>query len=258
MYPIIKKISLTFIIFNVFMFQSVMADMLFYYSAAVLPSIISTQKANNIVPVADAGVEQGVPTVSTVILNGSESYDTDGDTLTYSWSLVEKPEGSTATLSNSTTFNPTFTADKDGSYVVELIVNDGTVDSAADYVVITSSIGNIVPVANAGDDQSVPTASTVTLNGSDSYDADGDTLTYSWSITSKPEGSTATLSSTTIVKPSFSADKDGSYIVQLIVYDGIANSTPDIVVIVGTTTNSAPVANAGLDKNVHTTGVCRK
>ncbi len=44
MYRTMKKLALSFIIFNVFMFQSLMADMMFYYSAAILPSIISSSQ----------------------------------------------------------------------------------------------------------------------------------------------------------------------------------------------------------------------
>ena len=44
MFYTIKKLSLTFMVFNLFMFQSLMADMMFYYSAAILPSIISSSE----------------------------------------------------------------------------------------------------------------------------------------------------------------------------------------------------------------------
>ena len=44
MSKVIKRVSVTFIVLNVFMFQSIMADILFYYSAAVLPSIIASQE----------------------------------------------------------------------------------------------------------------------------------------------------------------------------------------------------------------------
>lgn len=44
MYITIRKLSLTFIFLNVFISQSLMADMLFYYNAAILPSIISSQE----------------------------------------------------------------------------------------------------------------------------------------------------------------------------------------------------------------------
>jgi len=51
---------------------------------------------------------------------------------------VSKPAGSTAVLSDAAVVNPTFVADSSGSYVVQLIVNDGTVDSAPDTVSIST------------------------------------------------------------------------------------------------------------------------
>lgn len=44
MHNTIKKTTLAFMVFNIFMVQSVMGDILFYYTAAVLPSIISSNK----------------------------------------------------------------------------------------------------------------------------------------------------------------------------------------------------------------------
>ncbi len=191
-------------------------------------------------------------TSSLVTLDGSGSSDANGDTLTYSWSFTSKPASSTAALSSATVVNPTFTADKDGAYVLSLVVNDGHVNSTADTVTITAATANSAPVANAGPDQNVTTSSLVTLTGSGSTDADGDTLTYSWSFTSKPASSTAALSSATVVNPTFTADKDGAYVLSLVVNDGQVNSTADTVTITAATANSAPVANAGPDQNVAT------
>ena len=92
----------------------------------------------NSAPVASAGPDQNVTTDALVALDGSGSTDADGDTLTYSWSFVSLPTGSTAELSDTTVVNPTFTPDLDGSYVVQLIVNDGTVDSTPDTVTVTA------------------------------------------------------------------------------------------------------------------------
>lgn len=103
----------------------------------------------------------------------------------------------------------------------------------AEYGSIIPVIG--APVANAGNDQNVNTAATVTLNGSKSSDADSDTLTYKWSIVSKPAGSNATLSDTTVVKPTFTADVDGAYVISLVVNDGAVDSVADRVIVTATT-----------------------
>jgi len=210
----------------------------------------SVPTGSNNIPVANAGVDQNINTTSNVTLNGSKSSDANSDTLTYSWSITSKPSGSNASLSSATIVNPTFTADIDGSYIVQLIVNDGTVNSAADTVTINAATANSAPVANAGVDQNINTTSNVTLNGSKSSDANSDTLTYSWSITSKPSGSNASLSSATIVNPTFTADIDGSYIVQLIVNDGTVNSAADTVTINAIVAAAVAVANKSFANDV--------
>ena len=209
-------------------------------SAADTVSISTSNSA----PVADAGTDQTVLLGSTVTLDGSGSSDVDGDALTYSWSLTA-PVGSAANLSDTTIINPTFDIDLPGVYAAQLIVNDGTVYSAADTVSISTS--NNAPVADAGADQTVLVGVTVTLDGNGSSDVDGDALTYSWSLTA-PVGSAANLSDTTIINPTFDIDLPGTYVVQLIVYDGTVNSAPDTVNI--STINSAPVADAGTDQTV--------
>ena len=87
-------------------------------------------------PVADAGPDQTALQGSTITLDGSSSSDIDGDTITYNWTFISVPTGSTATLSDSSIVNPTFTADLIGTYEVRLIVNDGTVNSAPDTIVV--------------------------------------------------------------------------------------------------------------------------
>ena len=57
------------------------------------------------------------------------------------------------------------------------------------------SASNTPPVSNAGVTQNVTTGSVVTLDGSASSDANGDTLTYKWALLSKPTNSNAVLRS---------------------------------------------------------------
>ena len=106
------------------------------------------ESSGNSAPVAHAGPDQTVSAGYMVTLDGSKSCDVDGDRLTFHWSFLSAPAGSTAALCDPTAVKPTFVVDKPGTYVVQLIVNDGTVDSLPDTVTISTQ--NSRPVAKAG------------------------------------------------------------------------------------------------------------
>jgi len=89
-------------------------------------------------PVADAGPDQAVDVGDPVVLDGSASSDADQDALTYAWTLAARPDGSVAVLAGPNTAQPGFTADLEGDYVAQLIVNDGELDSAPDTVTVTA------------------------------------------------------------------------------------------------------------------------
>jgi len=102
---------------------------------------VTVNDCNNHKPIANAGADQTIATSDTQVqLDGSASSDADSDPLTYQWTMVNKPNGSSAMLSDTALVNPTFVADKDGIYTIQLIVNDGHVNSVADTVVV--SVGN--------------------------------------------------------------------------------------------------------------------
>lgn len=88
---------------------------------------------------------------------------------------------------------------------------------------------NHAPIANAGPDQTVPAgpdgSASVTLDGSGSHDMDGDPLFYTWSWVVAGHPYHAYGVSPTIQLPI------GQHTVTLVVFDGIANSNPDQVVI---------------------------
>lgn len=216
------------------------------------PTPTPSPAPTNSAPIANAGPNQNVLTKTSVTLDGSSSTDANGDPLTYKWSFKARPTGSGAALSSASDAKPTFTADIAGVYVVTLIVNDGKVDSAPVDVTITAAVANAAPVANAGPDQNVTVGSRVNLDGSGSSDANGDALTYQWTVDSRPTGSAATLSSSTIVNPTFTPDVAGNYVLSLVVSDGSLKSAPDSITISSTRSNAAPVANAGTDQNVLT------
>jgi Putative Ig domain/PKD domain len=211
-------------------------------------SVTVTVGPGNTPPVAVAGPDQKVSVGATVTLNGSGSHDVDGDPLTYSWTLITRPAGSSATLTGATTVSPTFVADKAGQYVAQLVVNDGKVNSLPANVTISTI--DTAPVANAGPNQAVAAPGLVQLDGSASTDADGDPLTYRWSLLTVPAGSVAVLNNPAAVRPTFTADVAGTYIAQLIVNDGTFDSVPSTVTITVGPGNTPPVAVAGPNQAV--------
>jgi len=145
------------------------------------------------------------------------------------------PTGNTTVLSDTTAVNPDFVVDLPGTYVAQLIVNDGNVTSAADTVTITASLpANNAPIADAGVDENVVMYHTVILDGGGSSDPDGDALTYYWDLQTQPAESSSLFSST-LVNPSFTPDFYGSYTIRLVVNDGTVDSTSDTVVVTVTT-----------------------
>ena len=66
--------------------------------------------------------------------------DPDGDlVIAYHWIIVSRPDGSTATLSDSQIVDPSFVADLAGEYSIELTVSDWELESEPDTVVITAN-----------------------------------------------------------------------------------------------------------------------
>jgi hypothetical protein len=231
-----------------FMAPEIMQDTQYKFSLVVsdgtltstIDEVIITVKQVNKAPIASAGLIQTVNEGALVTLDGTGSYDFDGNVLTYYWTA---PTG--IMLSSANTVTPTFTAPevtKDTNFAFLLYVNDGFTNSNYNQTVIIVKHISQLPVANAGLAQVVNEGSAVTLDGSGSTDADA--LTYLWT---SPEG--ITLSSTTSVNPSFVAplvSQNTTYTFSLVVNDGNANSSTAQVTVTVTDVNNAPVANAGI------------
>ena len=183
-----------------------------------------------------------------LLLNGS-STDADGDAIVSAWLLTARPAGSAVTLSSATGASTAFTPDLLGDYVVTLTATD--TKGAKSTFTTTVHVNNRRPVANISTNATpsslpsvpnflVPLGTQVTLRGNASSDADGDPLTYLWTVAGRPAGSTAALSSGSVTSPIFTADKEGSYIFRLRVTDNKgAYSERTIGMNVGT---HAPVA----------------
>ena len=211
-----------------------------------VPDTVSITTQNS-APVANAGIDQTVFAGQTVLVDGLQSSDVDGDPLTFRWSFTSLPLNSAASLANAGSRVASFVADRPGNYVVQLIVNDGSADSAPDTVAVTTT--NSMPVAVAGPDQSnLRVGQVVALDGTQSSDADGQPLTYLWSLIARPASSLAGLTGPTTSTPTLTPDAAGDYVAQLIVSDGFTDSQPDTVLI----QVAAPlhVADAGPDQQV--------
>jgi len=204
-----------------------------YNSTYMMPEnqidgVITINDVGNLyVPIADAGEDQTVTGGDLVTLDASGSFDMNGDDLTYAWTA---PVG--ITLSNPAAVMPTFTAPVNTTieeYVFILVVSDIDGDSDPDEVTITVVPPNMPPVADAGDDVSVWENLTVMLDGSDSYDPDGDDITFLWTA---PGLTFDDPTSATPIVTAPEVDDDTQFTVTLTVNDGFLDATDNLIVTV--------------------------
>ena len=116
-------------------------------------------------------------------------------------------------------------------------LNGHSLQQGADWI-FTSTL--LKPIANAGSDLIISQGSSVTLDGSGSFDHYSYPLSYNWSMTSSPSGSSATLSDSAVVNPTFVADVTGDYEISLVVNTDRAVSDSDLVVFSAITPGLLP------------------
>jgi len=135
--------------------------------------------------------------------------------------LVDNNDG-TAAFSWASSFGDA------GNYNVTFRASDGT-DHSDEAIVISVGDVNQPPVADAGEDDLVNGAEIYQLDGSGSFDPDGQVLTYDWTV---QEG--ITLDSPNIAGPTFKAPnvtQNTDYIFTLVVSDGVHFSEGATVII---------------------------
>ncbi|MCD6527639.1 MAG: S8 family serine peptidase [Desulfuromonas sp.] len=116
-----------------------------------------------------------------ISFDGSNSYDDDGDALTYRWNFGDGIIGSGVTTTHS------YTSGDD--YTVSLIVNDGKADSEATTTTLTIIEVNDPPQADAGIDQTAIVGQVVHFDAAGSYAIDGDIISYEWDFGDGASGS---------------------------------------------------------------------
>ena len=192
-----------------------------------------TVKNVNHPPIPEPGDSTSVNEGSLVTLNGSRSYDPDGDPLVaYEW---RQTSGFPVILVGANTATATFVApflpggvSAGETFTFTLTVSDGELSSTSAELAITVEQLDHAPTAAAGDPQTVPVNSRVTLHGSGA-DPDGDAIAFVWRQTA---GTEVTLSNSQAAAPAFTAPATpGRLVFELITSDGRLTSEPSSVMV---------------------------
>jgi uncharacterized protein (TIGR03382 family) len=230
-----------------FTFQITVSDGAFSASATTTVTVKDVNQA----PIAIASAPVLADERSSITLDGSQSFDPDGQDLTYSWTVVGSlPSG--ASLVNAdqalATFN-TGDVDSDTQAVFNLVVNDGLADSNVASVTVTVRNLNRAPIAVANGPATAKSRDLVTLDGSLSSDPDGDAITYQWTQTAGPNVviNGASTASPTFLAPEVGASPTTAVTFSLTVSDGSTLSTPATVSIAISKANRGPHADAGVN-----------
>lgn len=209
--------------------------------------------SDSLPPVAEAGPDQDVAPLLQVTLMGSNSFDPDGAIVSFLW---EQVQGGQVEILQADTALASFVSPSVGdageSLVFRLTVEDSQGKTAQDECFINILSINQPPVADAGSGRTVAAHEQVILDGSGSFDPDGDVLTYLWEQIS---GTPVQLSDPREKQAAFIAEvgEDGIrfLLFQITVADskGLKSRAYTIVNIAGT--SSPPVAEAGPDQSVY-------
>lgn len=147
-------------------------------TSAVTITVKVTQK-----PIASAGsdilvVDSNKDGVESVVLDGSLSSAPYGNIVSYLWTQNDQ------TIATSKTSSHNFSK---GTHIAKLTVtNDAGVTDSDEVSIVVASPDNIIPVARAGSDTTILVVNSIggtaqyVLNASQSYDADGNIISYQW------------------------------------------------------------------------------
>ncbi len=127
-----------------------------------------TITVTNTAPVANAGPNQYTTVGTQVTLDGTASSDPNGDTISYSWNFSARPSGSNASLINPTNAKPVFTPDVAGLYELQLIVNDGKLNSTAATVRV-AAVSAASNLCTSDDITGIPSSGSIAVGPSQDF-----------------------------------------------------------------------------------------
>lgn len=192
-------------------------------------ALVANFALSNVAPIADnQNLSTPEDTDLSIVLSAT---DANGDSLSYS--VVANPaHGTLSGIAPNLTYHPDTNYNGLDSFTFK--ANDGKLDGNVASIAITVTPVNDPPVANAGPAQNVVCRDLVALDGSGSWDADGNPLTYTWTLIAKPSHSKAALLDANTAHPTFRTDKEGTYVARLVVNNGTLESAPSEVTIATT------------------------
>jgi len=147
---------------------------------------VDTQTVTKIAPTAVAGNDKSADATTTVSLNGNESSDPDGTIVSYEWKQTSGSYNVNIINYNQPTADftaPNVTTNTQLTFKLTVTDNDGVTNTDTITVSIIALQENQVPVAVTAYDFSADENTSITLDGSSSYDADGTITSYSWTQT---------------------------------------------------------------------------
>ncbi len=198
----------------------------------------------NRAPIAVASGPPKAVVTEYVLLYGRDSWDPNDDPLTFSWEVLAAPEGSELAGENTPDSDSDvllLRPDVVGTYTLALEVSDGVEVDVAEASIeileeaVTGLSGFGAPVAMAESVQRAVVNQDVRLDGSLSWDPDGDEITAAWAVLVAPEGSrlrTDDLVGADRFVATFQPDVPGDYELLLVVDDGWLLGADSIVVSV--------------------------
>lgn len=211
-------------------------------------------------PFADAGADQRAASGALVTLDGSRTFDSynvgfnfgsvnilEKDTLTFTWEWVSGPTRVDPTQAAATSPQASVRLTALGTYVYRLIVDDGfnalpATDSVQIEVLATLPENNPPVAVIRGPAAPVASGALVTLDGRESSDPDGNTLTFRWRQTNELGEEIALVDLQDTFQPlsglnaniaTWQASAPGAYFFRLLVDDGIeqASTTFSVTVV---------------------------